>query len=154
MWGNSVIYVPQLVLTQRAQADHSTENITGKGRAGDLPSPYPAGTHERRTDASALAGVKWVARGNAAQTLNEELQLPAGPRFLLPLMQTEHVVNHHLKKTNPVWQASSQLGQADPSFPSLKQNLQWKQRFWTESPVAALFGPCGGEAVSCEFPNC
>lgn len=34
------------------------ENITGKCRAGDLPSPYAAGTHKGRTDATSLAGVK------------------------------------------------------------------------------------------------
>lgn len=60
------------------------------------------------------------------------------------------------KKTYPGWQASSWLGQAGLSFPSLKQNLHW-----TQSPVAAFFfcfgliiGRWGGEVVSCEFLNC
>lgn len=114
-----------------------TENVN-EGRARDLPSPYPAGTSEGRTDASSSVGVKRVARANTAQTLHEEPQLPAGPSFLLQLTQTGHVVNHYLKKPYSQWQASSQLGQADLLFPSLKQNLQWKQKFWTESPVAAL----------------
>lgn len=125
-------------LRLRREPRQTTYGECYKGSARDLPSPYPAGTSEGRTDASSSAGVKGVARANTAQTLHEEPQLPAGPSFLLQLMQTGHVVNHYPKKTYSQWQASSQLGQGDLLFPSLKPNLQCKQKFWTESPVAAL----------------
>lgn len=64
-----------------------------------------------------------MARANTAQILDGDPQVPAGLRFLLQLIQTKCIVNHHLEKPYRWGQAGTQLDQTDLPFPKVKANL-------------------------------